>query len=148
MKAQLVVKAKPAPVQQPAPQPTKPAAPATTSRPAASATPTAAAVVPSASPSAPMSMPGTADTSSSSDLNPLLVVAAISVAVVVFCLLLMTSRPVPAVVARPGAGSPEAAVVDPPEPAAPKPVPAAKGPAHRNSDLEDTAVLPEAVDSK
>jgi plastocyanin len=113
MKAQIVVRPKaaattaaPAPVQlRPRPSPTAAAAP----------------VVVTPSPS--MSMPtATTPVSDSSGLNPLLIVAGISVAVVVFCLLLMSSRP-----------TLEAA---PPPP-----------PAHRaaDADLADTAVLPEVV---
>ncbi|GAA1716183.1 hypothetical protein GCM10009765_76150 [Fodinicola feengrottensis] len=124
MTAQLVVR----PKQTPSSGRVSPAATAhssanTAARPSASASPPAA-VVPAATATPQMSMPAATADTSSAGLNPLLVVAGISVAVVVFCLLLMSSRPVPVPVS------------------APAPLTDSLSPAH--SDLADTAVLPEA----
>jgi plastocyanin len=123
MKAQIVVRPKAvATTAAPAPAQQQP-------RPSASASAAASAAAPVVvAPSPSMSMPAaTTPVSDSSGLSPLLIVAGISVAVVVFCLLLMSSRPAPVPVA-----------------AAPPPPP----PAHRASELEDTAVLPEVVKSE
>lgn len=120
MKAQIVVRPKPAATTAaPAPAQKQP-------RPSASAAVSSAAAAPVVvTPSPSMSMPAAAaPVADSSGLSPLLIVAGISVAVVVFCLLLMSSRP------------------------ALEPVPAAApAPAHRapNPELADTAVLPEVV---
>ena len=80
----------------PAPAPPKthsahPAPAASTSAPAATAT--AAAAEPSASAAAPTTTAAASAPASPATLNPLLLVAGVAIAVVVFCLLLIASRP-------------------------------------------------------
>jgi plastocyanin len=132
MRATLTVKAKPVP----APKPVAPSAMATHSMAAAPGTPTGAAPpkpapsataggAPSAAPSATAApaVPAAASVApvAESGLNPLLLVAGVAVAVVVFCLLLLASRPAPV------AAAPEPVA---PEPVAPEPAPA--GPDEEN----------------